>query len=237
MCPTVLFFHNSVAWMKDNAITAGCNPPANDKYCPNDNVTRGEMAVFLKRLAEKKVVDAATAVTADDADLLDGKDSTAYQSVLVASTGSFPHGTGLGTISAGAPFEATSVTINSPTSGVLQILGSTGWEGGDVWFTQWLEIDEATPCDAWNVTDRLSGSGTEENALSNGSSLNSQAILEGPSGSHTVSLCLWPFSGANSLNVSYSLITQWMPTSSASITSVAGLAGDGTAPEGGPSSR
>jgi hypothetical protein len=30
-------------------ITKGCNPPANDQYCPNQAVTRGEMAAFLER--------------------------------------------------------------------------------------------------------------------------------------------------------------------------------------------
>jgi hypothetical protein len=30
-------------------ITKGCNPPANDRYCPSRSVTRGEMAVFLSR--------------------------------------------------------------------------------------------------------------------------------------------------------------------------------------------
>lgn len=30
-------------------ITQGCNPPENDLYCPNDPVTRGQMAVFLAR--------------------------------------------------------------------------------------------------------------------------------------------------------------------------------------------
>lgn len=30
-------------------ITEGCNPPTNDLYCPNDPVTRGQMAVFLAR--------------------------------------------------------------------------------------------------------------------------------------------------------------------------------------------
>ncbi len=30
-------------------ITAGCNPPLNDHYCPDRNVTRGEMAAFLVR--------------------------------------------------------------------------------------------------------------------------------------------------------------------------------------------
>ncbi len=30
-------------------ITKGCNPPYNDRYCPNSNVTRGQMAAFLNR--------------------------------------------------------------------------------------------------------------------------------------------------------------------------------------------
>ncbi len=30
-------------------ITKGCNPPANDNFCPNDVVTRGQMAAFLAR--------------------------------------------------------------------------------------------------------------------------------------------------------------------------------------------
>jgi len=30
-------------------ITKGCNPPVNDKYCPADLVTRGQMAAFLTR--------------------------------------------------------------------------------------------------------------------------------------------------------------------------------------------
>jgi plastocyanin len=30
-------------------ITRGCNPPTNDRYCPADEVTRGQMAAFLVR--------------------------------------------------------------------------------------------------------------------------------------------------------------------------------------------
>jgi hypothetical protein len=62
-------FHNAIAWMKDNNITVGCNPPGNTNYCPDDNVTRGQMSAFMKRLAENNVVDAAT---------LDGLDSTVF---------------------------------------------------------------------------------------------------------------------------------------------------------------
>jgi hypothetical protein len=53
-------FHNAIDWMKTNNITVGCNPPANTQYCPDDNVTRGQMAAFMKRLAENQVVDAGT---------------------------------------------------------------------------------------------------------------------------------------------------------------------------------
>ena len=30
-------------------ITAGCNPPTNNRYCPNDHLTRGQMAAMLVR--------------------------------------------------------------------------------------------------------------------------------------------------------------------------------------------
>ena len=30
-------------------ITKGCNPPENTRFCPEDRVTRGQMAAFLNR--------------------------------------------------------------------------------------------------------------------------------------------------------------------------------------------
>ena len=30
-------------------VTKGCNPPDNDRFCPTNNVTRGQMAAFLHR--------------------------------------------------------------------------------------------------------------------------------------------------------------------------------------------
>ena len=38
-----------IIWLADEGITAGCNPPANDEFCPDNNVTRGQMAAFLVR--------------------------------------------------------------------------------------------------------------------------------------------------------------------------------------------
>jgi len=42
-------FYNDILWMSGTGITRGCNPPANDRFCPNDPVTRGEIAAFLVR--------------------------------------------------------------------------------------------------------------------------------------------------------------------------------------------
>ncbi len=42
-------FHAAIDFMAANGITQGCNPPANTNYCPDDPVTRGQMAGFLKR--------------------------------------------------------------------------------------------------------------------------------------------------------------------------------------------
>lgn len=46
---TSAFYHNSVNAIANAGITAGCNR-AGTRYCPNDPVTRGQMAVFLDKL-------------------------------------------------------------------------------------------------------------------------------------------------------------------------------------------
>jgi hypothetical protein len=50
--PTSNTFHADIAWLADNAVTRGCNPPVNDRFCPDDNVTRGQMAAFMRRQAQ-----------------------------------------------------------------------------------------------------------------------------------------------------------------------------------------
>lgn len=42
-------FQHDITWLADERITTGCNPPANTRFCPNDAVTRGQMAVFVAR--------------------------------------------------------------------------------------------------------------------------------------------------------------------------------------------
>ena len=52
-------------------ITKGCNPPQNDRFCPESPVSRGEMAAFLRRALDLasgpgRFVDTSASVFADD---------------------------------------------------------------------------------------------------------------------------------------------------------------------------
>lgn len=63
--PDSNIFHGDIAAIRDAGVTQGCNPPINDKYCPDDFVTRGQMAAFMNRLgalapSRTPVVNAAT---------------------------------------------------------------------------------------------------------------------------------------------------------------------------------
>jgi hypothetical protein len=42
-------FESAIDKLGTAGVTAGCNPPANDEFCPDNNVTRGQMAAFLTR--------------------------------------------------------------------------------------------------------------------------------------------------------------------------------------------
>ena len=42
-------FEDSINRLAAAGITKGCNPPVNDRFCPDDLVTRGQMAAFLVR--------------------------------------------------------------------------------------------------------------------------------------------------------------------------------------------
>ncbi len=45
-------FESAIASLANSGITNGCNPPGNDRFCPDDYVTRGMMAAFLVRAFE-----------------------------------------------------------------------------------------------------------------------------------------------------------------------------------------
>ena len=45
-------FEGDINAIAEAGITKGCNPPDNDRYCPNDTVKRGAMAAFIRRALE-----------------------------------------------------------------------------------------------------------------------------------------------------------------------------------------
>lgn len=57
--PSTHTFHNEIAWLAEVGVTAGCNPPANTEFCPEDGVTRGQMAAFMQRFYNNLVPDPA----------------------------------------------------------------------------------------------------------------------------------------------------------------------------------
>lgn len=42
-------FEQDIGAIVNAGLTQGCNPPANDLFCPNETATRGQLAVFLSR--------------------------------------------------------------------------------------------------------------------------------------------------------------------------------------------
>ena len=42
-------FEEDIEWLGATGVTKGCNPPTNDRFCPDGLVTRGQMAAFLVR--------------------------------------------------------------------------------------------------------------------------------------------------------------------------------------------
>ena len=42
-------FEGAISRLAHAGITVGCNPPTNNRFCPNSFVTRGQMAAFLVR--------------------------------------------------------------------------------------------------------------------------------------------------------------------------------------------
>jgi len=177
-------FHNAIDWMKDNNITVGCNPPDNTNYCPEDNVTRGQMSAVMKRLAENNVVDAAT---------LDGKDSTEYLAVTSAQSFDWFATTNVVLAAAGTPIVET--TIQAPVAGHLLVTADSSIGNSAVansFFTVWLEIDDGT-CGIAAMAPSNSVPGATSYASPGAANedygLGVTGLAAVAAGSHTVTLC------------------------------------------------
>ncbi len=76
--PDSNIFHDDISWLADAEVTKGCNPPANDEFCPSDAVTRQQMSAFMRRLAQYLDAEDGTPGQADNADTVDGLHGSAF---------------------------------------------------------------------------------------------------------------------------------------------------------------
>lgn len=115
------FYHAAVDWMKDNGVTVGCNPPSNTKYCPEGNVTRGEMAVFLERLDSKDVF------VRPSEDKVDGGNAASLQNFEASDLGRAGYTEDLTSINDfddSTPTSILDATAQAPVNGILMVWGN-----------------------------------------------------------------------------------------------------------------
>ena len=213
--PDSHIFHTGISWMKDNNITVGCNPPANTNYCPDDNVTRGQMATFMKRLAENNVVDAATLDGVDSTEFVQTADTAVYTTPI---WGAAIDGLIDGQVSITGDVDAATkildLTVESPGPGVLALnytLGvyklATNYSG-----SAWLQYDNGTcalanriPASTTNFDGEIDAADTLENVAST-------VVTSTTAGSHTISLCSGLFSGSPVTGGDASLVATYSAT-------------------------
>jgi hypothetical protein len=70
-------FEGDIDAIVEVGVTAGCNPPDNNRFCPNDTVTRAQMASFLARALELDPVPPG--LPADPGDAVNCSDFDTWQ--------------------------------------------------------------------------------------------------------------------------------------------------------------
>ncbi len=87
-------FEKDIEKLAASGITKGCNPPTNDRFCPEDAVTRGQMAAFLERALADRLPVELSARPPSPPDFWGATTETSYSSALsVYANGGAPLGT------------------------------------------------------------------------------------------------------------------------------------------------
>ncbi len=225
--PDTNVFHSDITWLADAGVTLGCNPPDNTLYCPSDNVTREQMAAFMRRLAENQVVDAATAV---DADTLDGLDST----VLATEVWGINHDWQDGQQLVDGPEALIELTVEPAGDGYLQVNATWG-TNFNVAATEafaWLQVDDSTCAFA----SRIPGTSMYAEGDSGTSDYQTQAtttVIPTTAGSHTITLCADVLQGSDYNVVDEAITALYAPNGSSSLGLVSEPATDSSDPDAG----
>lgn len=180
--PTSNTHHDDITWLRDADVTRGCNPPANTRYCPDDFVTRAQMASFLERLATNQVVDAGT---------LDGREASG----IVSLTGN--RATGTPEVDVSGVTKIEEINVATSDDGLLFITGNSTWRSQNTAsnILVWLQLNNTT-CNNGISSVRSIGWGyASPPGEVNLSSLSIDGPIAVSAGNHTVTLCANPFDG------------------------------------------
>lgn len=182
--PDSNIFHDHISWMADAGVTQGCNPPANDMFCPGSNVTREQMAAFMRRLAENQVVDAAELMGAGPGHYSNPTYGTScYLNSCPDTTASLD------------VVKILEMNVSAPEAGYFTVAGSYAGHSVDTdGYTQsWVTIDTTTDCGGWfgGPFDHIPGSWTVESVDTNVEWTNGAAttVVAATAGNHTLKLC------------------------------------------------
>jgi hypothetical protein len=115
-------FEPDIEWLAGEGITKGCNPPVNDMFCPDDPVTRGQMAAFLHRALDGIVVP-----TGDPIDFTDDDTSTFVADIAWLSATGITKGCGTDTFCPDDP-----VTRGQMAAFLVRAMGYSDDGGGDL---------------------------------------------------------------------------------------------------------
>jgi hypothetical protein len=209
-------FAADIEWLADAGITRGCGT---DLFCPEDPVTRQQMAAFLHRLAEGRIVNAATAdhaTTADsaaDSSALDGRSGETYDAFVIGDTRAGADQSGYaaicaveempscpvgaivsdGVLIAEATFAtaaADSVAAVTATTSLSSLMAISTF---DVYV--WLELDSSNCTDVINAA--ATGANVRQTLLpQNLETVSVAATLSIPvAGNHSIALCAQPYAG------------------------------------------
>jgi hypothetical protein len=187
-------FEADIEWMASTGITFGCNPPANDNYCPTKAVNRGQMAAFMHRLAMNQVVDAKTALTAGDAEMLMGEGPTHFDNPAYGIT---CNGSTCPDVGALATAPILEMVVTAPEAGYFTLVSQySGIESGSaVYLQSWttMDVTAVSGCGSWfggpleTVPGMFSLSGIDGGITFATNS--AAAVVPVTAGNHTLRLC------------------------------------------------
>lgn len=193
-------FHDDIDWLADTGVTRGCNPPENTEFCPDEPVTRQQMAAFLRRLSEGRIVDAGSVGGLTAEELLDsgiqgppgptgppGPEGPAGTALVAAAT---TESQALFEVSETAS-KVQEATIEAPGDGILWVTATMTMSDLDAGTVRiWAQLDDTTcsedPDSRTNVAfATMSLAGTTPQATSAAAS----GMVPVTAGEHTIFLC------------------------------------------------